>query len=79
MRADGFLAIEPTRDAENEWKADMNAAVQHTLYPLTDSWWNTGNVPGKKVENQLYIMGIKNYESQCREKMAKGWEGFDVR
>jgi hypothetical protein len=55
----------------------MNAMVEHTLYPFTNSWWNTSNIPGKKAENHSYILGINNYEKQCREKMI-GWKGFDV-
>lgn len=35
---------------------------RHTLYPYTNSWWNTSNIPGKKAENQSYIGGINNYE-----------------
>jgi len=77
MRAAGTRTIEPTKAAEDEWKAGMDAMVQHTLYPFTNSWWNTSNIPGKKAENQSYILGINNYEAQCREKMT-GWKGFDV-
>ncbi|OAK94799.1 FAD/NAD(P)-binding domain-containing protein [Phaeosphaeriaceae sp. SRC1lsM3a] len=77
MRAEGSKAIEPTREAEDEWKAGMNAVVAHTLYPYTNSWWNTANIPGKAVENQTYILGIDKYEAQCREKMTD-WKGFQV-
>lgn len=69
--------IEPTRQAEDEWKAGMDAVIKHTLYPYTDSWWNTANIPGKKKENQTYILGIDVYEKQCRETM-QGWKGFEV-
>lgn len=77
MRAEGTKVIEPTREAEEEWKSGMNAMVEHTLYPYTDSWWNTSNIPGKKAENQSYILGINNYEATCRDKMT-GWKGFDL-
>ncbi|PSN64773.1 FAD/NAD(P)-binding domain-containing protein [Corynespora cassiicola Philippines] len=77
LRKQGVRAIEPTREAEDEWKAGMNAMIKYTLYPYTNSWWNTSNIPGKKAENQTYIGGIDGYEAQCREKMA-GWKGFEV-
>lgn len=77
MRAEGSRTIEPTRQAEEEWKAGMDAVVAHTLFPYTNSWWNTSNVPGKKAENQTYILGIDSYELQCREKMTD-WKGFQV-
>ncbi|KAH8719564.1 hypothetical protein GQ44DRAFT_762016 [Phaeosphaeriaceae sp. PMI808] len=77
MRGQGLTTIEPTREAEDEWKAGMNAMIQHTLYPFTNSWWNTSNIEGKKAETQSYIGGIKNYEADCREKI-KGWQGLVV-
>jgi hypothetical protein len=77
LRAQGIKAIEPTRQAEDEWKEGMNAMVKHTLFPFTNSWWNTSNIPGKKAENQSYILGIDKYEATCRGKMA-GWQGFEV-
>jgi hypothetical protein len=71
------VTIEAKREAEDEWKAGLDSMVQHTLYPYTDSWWNTSNVPGKKTENHNYILGIDRYERQCRETMGE-WKGFDV-
>ena len=55
----------------------MNTMVEHTLFPYTNSWWNTSNVPGKKAENQNYILGVANYEKECRRKLAQ-WQGFEV-
>ncbi|KAF2819650.1 FAD/NAD(P)-binding domain-containing protein [Ophiobolus disseminans] len=77
MRASGTRTIEPTQAAEDEWKNNMNAMVQHTLYPFTNSWWNTSNIPGKVAENQNYILGIETYERECRERFG-AWRGFDV-
>ncbi|KAF2008476.1 FAD/NAD(P)-binding domain-containing protein [Aaosphaeria arxii CBS 175.79] len=77
LRAQGVKAIEPTRQAEEEWKAGMNAMSKGTLYPYTSSWWNAGNVPGKTSEFLIYIGGIDMYEKQCRETMT-GWKGFEI-
>lgn len=49
----------------------MNEMVQYTLFPYTNSWWNTSNVPGKKAENQSYILGIEAYEKECRERLGE--------
>jgi cation diffusion facilitator CzcD-associated flavoprotein CzcO len=73
----GRAVIEPTRQAEEKWKAGMDAMIKHTLFPFTNSWWNTSNIPGKKAENQSYMLGIDSYEKECRETM-NGWKGFDV-
>ncbi|KAF2195143.1 FAD/NAD(P)-binding domain-containing protein [Zopfia rhizophila CBS 207.26] len=77
LNNEGARSIEPTRNAEVEWKALLNGMNEHTLYPYTDSWWTGGNIPGKKAENMSYIAGINTYEKTCREKM-EGWQGFDV-
>ncbi|KAH6644051.1 hypothetical protein C7974DRAFT_439275 [Boeremia exigua] len=77
LRKEGKTSIEPTKEAEEEWKNNMNAMVEHTLFPYTNSWWNTSNVPGKKAENQSYILGVHSYEQECRERLEK-WQGFEI-
>ena len=70
-------SIEPTESAEEEWREMIQATNKHTLFPLTSSWWTGGNIPGKKAESLTYILGIENYETQCRETLD-GWKGFEV-
>jgi hypothetical protein len=77
INAIGAKSIEANPEAEDEWKAGMNAMSKRTLYPYTNSWWNGSNIPGKKAENMTYIGGINNYEAQCRATM-EGWKGFTV-
>ena len=77
LENENVKSFEPRKDAEEEWKALCNDMAQHTLIPLTDSWWNGANIPGKKSENMIYVGGINTYEPRCREKMD-GWKGFDV-
>jgi len=69
--------IEAQRSAEEEWKGVLDEMIKYTLIPLTDSWWNASNIPGKKAENMTYVGGVDNYEKQCRATM-EGWKGFDV-
>jgi hypothetical protein len=52
------MTIEAKPEAEEEWKAGLDSTAQQSLYPYTDSWWNTSNVPGKKTENHNYIWGL---------------------
>ena len=73
----GAKSIEATRDAEIEWKTHLNALVEGTLFPYTDSWWNGAEVPGKKKEMMAYIAGIKHYEAKCRANI-EGLHGFDL-
>ena len=77
LRREGKTIIDPTQQAEDEWKSKLNTMVENTLFPYTNSWWNTSNIPGKKAENQNYILGIPTYEKECRERLEK-WEGFEI-
>lgn len=77
LRREGKRTIEPTQQAEDEWKSNMNTMVEYTLFPYTNSWWNTSNIPGKRAENQNYILGITTFEKECREKLEKR-QGFEV-
>lgn len=77
LREQGKTSIEPTKEAEEEWKKNMNLMVEHTLFPYTNSWWNTSNIPGKTAENQTWILGIPAYEKECRERLDK-WQGLEV-
>ncbi|KAF3045152.1 hypothetical protein E8E12_010066 [Didymella heteroderae] len=58
-------------------KSKLSTMAENTLFPHTNSWWNTSNIPGKKAENQNYILGIPTYEKECREKLEK-WQGFEI-
>ncbi|KAF2711829.1 FAD/NAD(P)-binding domain-containing protein [Pleomassaria siparia CBS 279.74] len=77
LKEQGVKSIEATTEAEEEWRSGMDAMIQHTLYPFTNSWWNGSNIPGRKAQNMTYLGGIDNYERKCREKMV-GWKGFEV-
>lgn len=58
LEKEGIQTIEPRKEAEAEWKNALNEMTKYTLLPSTDSWWNGGNIPGKKAENMTYIAGI---------------------
>ncbi|KAK4612125.1 FAD-binding monooxygenase acrE [Fulvia fulva] len=77
LESEGTKVIEPTKEAESQWKEHCNSMLQYTLFPFTESWWNGSNIPGKKAENMSYIAGINAYEAECRATM-EGWKGFNV-
>jgi len=77
LEKQGAKSIEPKTSAQDQWKKAINAMNELTLYPFTSSWWDGGNIPGKKAENMNYVGGIERYEKTCRE-MVEGWIGFDV-
>lgn len=77
LEAEKIKSINPTDAAQEEW-VDMVDKYSHaTLFPLTNSWWTGGNIPGKKVQMLTYVMGIEQYEAQCRGLMDE-FKGFDV-
>jgi len=69
-------AIEPTREAQDWWVAEVNRAADETLYPLAKSWYNGDNVAGKPRMFTPYIGGWKKYLDLCDESAEKGYEGF---
>jgi dsDNA-binding SOS-regulon protein len=77
LEKEGAKTIEPNKDAEDEWDKMIDTMSNYTLLPLTNSWWNASNVPGKKVQMLTHPGGIQMYEAQCRETL-KDWKGFTV-
>ncbi|KAF2214185.1 hypothetical protein CERZMDRAFT_37343 [Cercospora zeae-maydis SCOH1-5] len=75
--AEGFTSIEATPEGEAEWKAVIDETSKQTLFPLTDSWWNGSNIPGKKTEFTTFLPGCAIYERSCRDTL-KDWKGWNV-
>lgn len=69
--------IVPTGEAQQQWVDLVDKLNDMTLFPLTSSWWTGGNIPGKKVQMLTYVLGINQYEAQCRE-ILNGMKGFEV-
>lgn len=77
MERENIRSIEATTAAEDEWNSIIEEMNKNTLYPLTNSWWNGGNIPGKKPQNITHTAGIAVYEAQCKERL-ENWIGFIV-
>ncbi|CAG9977402.1 unnamed protein product [Clonostachys byssicola] len=75
MDATGIVSIEPTAEAEREWKDKVTTLSDRTLFPLADSWYMGGNIPGKPREQLNYLGGLNVYEQECR-KALENWDGF---
>ncbi|MDT5216512.1 MAG: hypothetical protein QOK18_4751 [Mycobacterium sp.] len=48
------------------------------VHPSCNSWYNGGNVPGKKRLYMGYVGGIPEYRRQCDEIAAAGYTGFKL-
>ena len=75
LQKESIKSIEARRDAEEKWKQAIQDHNDRTLLPLTDSWYNGANIPGKKREQLMYLGGVKKYEEECR-KALESLEGF---
>ncbi|KAJ3534377.1 hypothetical protein NM208_g5205 [Fusarium decemcellulare] len=77
LEKDKSRSFEPTSTAEDEWKDLITTMIKGTVYGVTDSWWNGGNIPGKKPDVLSFAGGINQYEKICQERID-GWHGITV-
>ncbi len=80
LRDNGYRAIEALPDAQREWIEHTTSLVEPTVLvdPSCNSWYNGGNVPGKKRMYMGYTAGIPNYRRRCDEIAADGYTGFKL-
>ncbi|MBO0677431.1 NAD(P)/FAD-dependent oxidoreductase [Mycolicibacterium sp. S2-37] len=78
LRERGHRTIEALPDAQHEWVDHTTALVAPTvlIHPTCNSWYNGGNVPGKKRRYMGYTAGIPEYRRRCDEIAAAGYTGF---
>ena len=78
LREKGLTTIEPTQEAEEEWRAHVEATGNRTVYPLANSWYMGSNVPGKPRVFLAYIGGVGTYRQICGAIAATGYDGFEL-
>jgi cation diffusion facilitator CzcD-associated flavoprotein CzcO len=80
LRANGIRAIEALGSAQQEWIDHATALVASTVlvHPSCNSWYNGGNVPGKKRMYMGYTGGIPEYRRRCDEIAAGEYIGFKL-
>lgn len=80
LRAHGYRTIEALPDAQREWIEHTTSLVAPTVlvHPTCNSWYNGGNVPGKKRMYMGYTAGIPEYRRRCDEIAAAGYTGFKL-
>ena len=81
LRARGVRTIEATPAAQADWIKHTTSLVEPTvmLHPSCNSWYNGGNVPGKKRMYMGYVGGIPEYRRRCDEIAMGGYTGFELR
>jgi cation diffusion facilitator CzcD-associated flavoprotein CzcO len=80
LRRNGIRTIEALAAAQQEWIDHATALVAPTVlvHPSCKSWYNGGNVPGKKRMYMGYTGGIPEYRRRCDEIAAGGYTGFKL-
>ncbi len=80
LRANGIRTIEATPSAQRDWIDHATSLVAPTVlvHPSCNSWYNGGNVPGKKRMYMGYTGGIPEYRRRCDEIAAAGYTGFTL-
>jgi cation diffusion facilitator CzcD-associated flavoprotein CzcO len=80
LRTHGYHTIEALPDAAREWIEHTTSLVAPTVlvHPTCNSWYNGGNVPGKKRMYMGYTAGIPEYRRRCDEIAAAGYPGFKL-
>ncbi|MEZ0352975.1 flavin-containing monooxygenase [Mycobacterium sp. pR1184] len=80
LRDNGIRTIEALSTAQQEWIDHATALVAPTVlvHPSCNSWYNGGNVPGKKRMYMGYTGGIPEYRRRCDEIAAAGYTGFKL-
>mgnify|MGYP003473823357 CR=1 FL=1 len=78
LRDNGYRMIEARPEAQTEWIELTTALVAPTVlvHPSCNSWYNGGNVPGKKRMYMGFTAGIPEYRRRCDEIADNGYAGF---
>jgi cyclohexanone monooxygenase len=80
LRGQGYRTIEALPEAQQDWIDQATALVAPTVlvHPSCNSWYNGGNVPGKKRMYMGYTAGIPEYRRRCDEIADGGYTGFTL-
>jgi cation diffusion facilitator CzcD-associated flavoprotein CzcO len=80
LRSHDYQTIEALPDAQRVWIEHTTSLVAPTVlvHPTCNSWYNGGNVPGKKRMYMGYTAGIPEYRRRCDEIAAAGYTGFKL-
>ncbi len=80
LHANEYRTIEAQPEAQQDWIEHITSLVAPTVlvHSSCNSWYNGGNVPGKKQMYMGYTGGIPEYRRRCDEVAAAGYSGFKL-
>ena len=77
MERNGTKYINPTQEAQAEYKKTINALSDASLFPTVKSTYMGGSKPDKAFEQTNYAGGIHNYGEMIRNVLPN-FEGFHI-
>jgi hypothetical protein len=77
LRRNGYDRMEADPLAAVEWGAEVQDAVDRSLFKLaTDSWYVGANIPGKPRAFSIYVGGFDKYTERCTDVARADYRGF---
>jgi len=73
---EGFTAVEPTQEAEDEWTEETQSKAADSVFTEADSWQFGSNVPGKPRRFLIWLGGLHMFRERCEEVTKAGYKGF---
>jgi cation diffusion facilitator CzcD-associated flavoprotein CzcO len=73
---EGFTAVEPTQEAEDEWTEETQSKAADSVFTEADSWQFGSNVPGKPRRFLIWLGGLHMFRERCEEVSDAGYKGF---
>ncbi|OBK33048.1 cyclohexanone monooxygenase [Mycobacterium sp. 1245111.1] len=76
LDARGYIGIEASTDAVDEWVSECARRADSTLFTKANSWYMGANVPGKPRVFMLFVGGFAVYNEICAGVADAGYKGF---
>ncbi|KAL4913895.1 hypothetical protein BDW62DRAFT_156658 [Aspergillus aurantiobrunneus] len=78
VQSRGLERVEATAQGEQEWKREVMAAAERTLFSETDSWYMGVNIPNRKKQPLCYFGGIGRYVEFLQRAANAEYQGFSI-
>ena len=79
MRQHKYTKIEPTQEAENQYRKTVIDISAAALWGKAKSWYIGANIEGKAVEQLAFAGGVPLYRQLCKSCVDNGYEGFELK
>ncbi|KAF8419317.1 hypothetical protein EV426DRAFT_291323 [Tirmania nivea] len=73
---EGVTSFEAKKEMENQWVELLHSEWNKSLFPKAKSWYNGGNIPGKKVEGMFWIGGVHKYMEWLKRSCENDHQGW---